>query len=112
MSCVVMTSYISGSTDPIFIKIWHKLDPDMAISKMQKHVFGITRLMSFFIVATDMYVCCFADKTAVLIHYGKLKWVSKMVILGTSNFHSSEIKISSELKTQWKSEHTWLYQKM
>ena len=30
------------------------MDPDMAISKMQKHVLGITRLMNFFIVATDL----------------------------------------------------------
>ena len=52
-------------------------------------------------------ICCFADKTPVLIHYGKLKSCSKMVILGTSNFHSSEIKISSVLKTEWESEHTW-----
>ena len=49
----------------------------------------------------------FADKTAVLIHYEKLKSLSKIVILGARNFHYSEIKISGELKTEWESEHTY-----
>ena len=57
------------------------MDPDMAISKLQKYVFGITRLMSFYIVATDITpLDCFpwgyikskvyADKPAMIQVFG------------------------------------------